>query len=138
MLNTEAIRPDVAPKDGNFVFNIPELQAMLPDGTLDAVEPVYKELPEWKESPEDARARYKQIITELANRYPLENLLLVAHGEGVGTSVSAFSVDKTVYEVEYCAYSGLRRHIVYGGQSFKAGDFQVFSQSGIATISDAP
>jgi len=45
MLNREAIRSDCAPKDGNFGFNISELEAMLPTGTVDhAVKPVYEEV----------------------------------------------------------------------------------------------
>lgn len=45
MLNREAIRPNVAPKDGNFDFNISELEALLPAGTVDhAVEKVYPEV----------------------------------------------------------------------------------------------
>lgn len=42
MLNKEAIRPNVAPKDGEFGFNISELEALLPAGTVDnSLEKVY-------------------------------------------------------------------------------------------------
>ncbi|PPS00202.1 hypothetical protein GOBAR_AA20466 [Gossypium barbadense] len=42
MLNKEAIRVDVAPKDGNFGFDIPLLENMFPIGTLDpSLERVY-------------------------------------------------------------------------------------------------
>lgn len=45
MLNREAIRPNVAPKDGDFGFNISELEAVLPAGTVDhSVEKVYPEV----------------------------------------------------------------------------------------------
>lgn len=45
MLNREAIRADSAPKDGNFGFSISELQALLPDGTVDtSVTRVYEEV----------------------------------------------------------------------------------------------
>ena len=45
MLNSEAIRPNVAPKDGKFSFNISELAAMLPAGTVDySAEKVYSEV----------------------------------------------------------------------------------------------
>lgn len=45
MLNTEAIRPGLAPKDGNWGFNISELEGKFPAGTVDnTVEPVYKEV----------------------------------------------------------------------------------------------
>lgn len=45
MLNKEAIRLDVAPKDGNFGFDISECEAKLPAGTVDhSVERVYEEV----------------------------------------------------------------------------------------------
>jgi len=45
MLNNEAIRPGLEPKDGDFGFNISELEAMLPAGTVDStVERVFKEV----------------------------------------------------------------------------------------------
>lgn len=45
MMNREAIRPNVAPKDGNFSFNISELEGLLPAGTVDHnVEKVYPEV----------------------------------------------------------------------------------------------
>lgn len=45
MLNKEAIRNNVAPKDGNFGFNTSELEALLPAGTVDnSVKPVYEQV----------------------------------------------------------------------------------------------
>ena len=45
MLIREAIRPELAPKDGNFDFNLSELEAMLPVGTVDhTVERIYSEV----------------------------------------------------------------------------------------------
>ena len=45
MLNREAIRPNVAPKDGKFSINISELEAMLPAGTVDhSAQKVYSEV----------------------------------------------------------------------------------------------
>lgn len=45
MMNTQAIRHYVAPKDGKFDFDISKLEAMLPEGTVDrTVTPVYKEV----------------------------------------------------------------------------------------------
>ncbi|XWS77296.1 hypothetical protein CRYUN_Cryun01aG0249000 [Craigia yunnanensis] len=45
MLSRAAIRLDVAPKDGIFCFDVPQLEALLPSGTLDhTVERVYKEV----------------------------------------------------------------------------------------------
>lgn len=45
MMSRMAIRPEVAPKDGNWGFDIAEREAMLPAGTVDNnVERVYKEV----------------------------------------------------------------------------------------------
>ncbi|XP_022769658.1 uncharacterized protein LOC111313260 [Durio zibethinus] len=140
MLSREAIRLDVAPKDGIFRFNVPQLEALLPSGTLDhTVEPVYKELPRWEETVMGTRTRYEQIIKALADKYPSENLLLVTHGEGVGVSVSGFLGDVTVIEVGYCAYSELRRPISFKDESFTAGNFEVLTktdQTGVTFIFD--
>uniref|UniRef100_A0A5B6ZQ50 Phosphoglycerate mutase family protein n=1 Tax=Davidia involucrata TaxID=16924 RepID=A0A5B6ZQ50_DAVIN len=140
MLNREAIRPGMAPKDGNFGFNISELEAKLPAGTVDqSVERVYQELPHWEETVMGARARYEKVIKALADKFPSENLLLVTHGEGIGVAVSAFLKDTTVYEVEYCAYSHSRRPIFFGqNQSFTAGEFEVLIRGGQTGISYCP
>lgn len=37
-------------------------------------------MPEWEESVSQTRARYEQIIKDLADKHPSENLLLVTHG----------------------------------------------------------
>ncbi|KAK8487865.1 hypothetical protein V6N11_047422 [Hibiscus sabdariffa] len=125
MLNKEAIRFDVAPKDGNFRFDVPQLESMLPSGTLDpSVERVYKELPQWEETVTGSRNRYEQVIKALADKYPSENLLLVTHGEGVGVSISGFLEHTTVVEVEYCAYSELRRSISSKNGLITAGNFE--------------
>ncbi|KAK8479928.1 hypothetical protein V6N11_014289 [Hibiscus sabdariffa] len=129
MLNTLAIRRDVAPKDGIFHFDVPKLEALLPSGTLDpTVEPVYKEVPQWGET--DPTSRYEQTIKALADTYPTENLLLVTHGEGVSVSVSSFLEDITVIEVDYCAYSELRRPVSWRNASVTAGNFEVLTKSG--------
>ncbi|KAL6124532.1 hypothetical protein ACLB2K_077044 [Fragaria x ananassa] len=134
MLNKEAIRGDVAPKDGNWGFNIPELEAKFPGGMVDrTVERVYKELPQWGESVMDARSRYANVVQALADKYPTENLLLVTHGEGVGTSITAFLEGATVYEAEYCAYSKLRRPI--NDPSPTAGKFEVLTNIGQTGLS---
>ncbi|XVE74083.1 hypothetical protein DITRI_Ditri11bG0170700 [Diplodiscus trichospermus] len=131
MLNRQAIRLDVAPKDGIFRFDVPQLEALLPSGTLDhTVERVYKELPRWEEEVRDTRDRYEEIIKALADKFPSENLLLVTHGEGVGVSVSGFLEDMTVLEVDYCAYSELRRPISCKNEKFTAGKFEVLTKSG--------
>ncbi|KAB2056144.1 hypothetical protein ERO13_A11G076800v2 [Gossypium hirsutum] len=131
MLNKTAIRIDVAPKDGIFRFDVPQLEALLPSGTVDpTVEPVYKELPQWEETVWDARSRYERIIKALADKYPSQNLLLVTHGEGVGVSVSAFKEDTDVIEVDYCAYSELTRQVSLKNESFSAGNFEVLTESG--------
>ncbi|KAI3439730.1 uncharacterized protein J3R85_004368 [Psidium guajava] len=137
MLNKEAIR--FHPKDGDWGFDIAELEAMLPMGTVDhTVERVYKQMPQWEETVLGARARYGQIIVALADKYPSENLLLVTHGEGVGVSVSAFLKDATVYEVEYCAYSILERPIFLEDESFTAGNFELLANPGQTGISYLP
>lgn len=51
-------------------------------------------------------------------------------GEGVGVSVSAFLEDTTVIEVDYCAYSELRRPVSWKNESFSAGNFEVLTKSG--------
>ncbi|XP_071723517.1 uncharacterized protein [Rutidosis leptorrhynchoides] len=126
MLNREAIRPSVAPKDGDFGFNISELEATFPAGIVDnSVKRVYQELPRWEETVLGAKSRYAKIIKTLADMYPSENLLLVTHGEAVGIAVSTFLEEATVYEVEYCAYAELRRQINFENESFTAGNFEV-------------
>ncbi|XP_050386347.1 uncharacterized protein LOC126802717 [Argentina anserina] len=136
MLNREAIRGDIAPKDGNWGFNIPELEAKFPEGTVDrTVERVYKQLPQWGESVMDARSRYANVVEALADKYPTENLLLVTHGEGVGSSITAFLEGATVYEAEYCAYSKLRRPIFCNDQSTTAGKFEVLTNIGQTGVS---
>ncbi|KAL6560382.1 hypothetical protein OROGR_003941 [Orobanche gracilis] len=136
MMNSIAIRDPVAPKDGVFSFSIPDCKAVLPAGTIDnTVEMVYKELPRWQETLEGARARYLEVIKALADKYPSENLLLVTHGEGVGSAASGFLQDVTVCEVEYCAYSVLGRPMASReNQSLTAsGDF-VVSPKGLVGI----
>ncbi|KAL5538192.1 hypothetical protein UlMin_045527 [Ulmus minor] len=82
MLNSAAIRPQSAPTNGDFGFNVEELEALFPAGIVDrSVEPVYKELPKWQEPSDVARNRYAQVIKALADKYPKENLLLVTHGK---------------------------------------------------------
>lgn len=45
MMNSLAIRSNVAPKDGVFSFDISQCKSALPAGTIDnAVEMVYKEV----------------------------------------------------------------------------------------------
>lgn len=125
MMNLRAIRPNVAPKDGVFNFNLSQCEAVLPTGTIDhAAEQLHKQLPEWQETIEGARARYLEVIKALADKYPSENLLLVTHGEGLGAAVCGFMKEvEAVRQPEYCAYSHSRRPIVFGeNQSFTAGD----------------
>ncbi|WCJ22972.1 Phosphoglycerate mutase family protein [Euphorbia peplus] len=128
MMNTQAIRHDFAPKDGDFRFDIREVEALLPAGTVDhSVKPVCEELPEWEETVAETRSRYEYVFKALADKYPSENLLLVTHGEGVGVSISAFLKDTTVYEVDYCAYSELRRKVFQKDESSLTGDFEVLT-----------
>nr|GMD05308.1 Ubiquitin-associated and SH3 domain-containing protein [Ipomoea batatas]GMD29798.1 Ubiquitin-associated and SH3 domain-containing protein [Ipomoea batatas] len=133
MLNTIAIRPKVAPKDGDFKFVISQCETHLPPGTIDhTAEQVYKKLPEWQETQADARARYLEVLRALADKYPSENLLLITHGEGVLSVASAF-MEGDIKWVEYCGYSHLRRAISPAGescQSFAGEDFTAQSEFG--------
>ncbi|CAM8935478.1 unnamed protein product [Rhodiola kirilowii] len=116
VLNSLAIRASSAPTNGEWGFKIPELEALFPDGTVDhSVKPVYKELPKWEEDPACARKRYVEVINALADKYPMENLLLVTHGEAVGVAVSAFlkDVEAEVHEVDYCAHAHLKRSVTF-------------------------
>lgn len=133
MLNLVAIRPAAAPKDGDFKFSISQYESELPVGTVDnTVEPVYKKLPEWEETLESARARYVEVVKALADKYPSENLLLVTHGEGVGSIFTELNKDATVLEVEYCGHLYAKRNIHFGEkQSFTAGEFVYEKQTGI-------
>ncbi|CAJ1948145.1 unnamed protein product [Sphenostylis stenocarpa] len=132
MMSRAAIRLEAVPKDGNWGFDIPEIEAMLPAGTVDKnVERVYKTLPQWEEDPNlHTRPRYKQIVKDLADKYHTENLLLVTHGEGVGVAYSSFVKGVEVYEVDYCGYVQLRRPIFKKDQSFTAGEFEALVHNG--------
>ncbi|CAJ1779755.1 unnamed protein product [Sphenostylis stenocarpa] len=131
MMNNKAIRPNVAPKDGNMRFDIAECEAMLPHGIVDRnVKRVYKELPQWGESDLEAEERYKQLIKDLADKYPTENLLFVTHGEGVKVAVSSVRKDVAVNEVEYCGYVELRRPIFKKNHTFTFGEFDLLTLSG--------
>ncbi|XP_043697525.1 uncharacterized protein LOC122648360 [Telopea speciosissima] len=140
VLSSEAISSDLTPKDGNWDFDISKLEEMLPAGTVDhSAERVYQELPKWEESLMDARARYRQVIQTLADKYPHENLLFVTHGEGVGIAVSSFMKDVTVYEVEYCGYAHTRRAITFKDeQTFTSCKFEVSTMGSESGISYCP
>ncbi|KAJ7962063.1 Phosphoglycerate mutase family protein [Quillaja saponaria] len=139
IMNRGAIHLDVAPKDGNWGFDISELEAMLPSGTVDdKVERVYKELPKWEETLPCTRSRYAQIFKVLADKYPTDNLLLLAHGEAVNVAVSEFKKDVNIYQVSYCAYAELKRPIFKKNQSFAAGDFTVLTNSGQTGVTYFP
>ncbi|KFK35249.1 hypothetical protein AALP_AA5G260200 [Arabis alpina] len=134
MLNSIAIRHEIAPKDGKFEFMISDLEAMFPDGMVDrSVEPVYKEMPQWEETVQGCTDRFLGLVKSLADKYPSENLLLVTHGEGVRTTFATFKgVD--VYDVEYCACAELRREVSSQVGFTKAGDFEVITSLGQAGI----
>ncbi|KAF4402353.1 hypothetical protein CsatB_003328 [Cannabis sativa] len=139
MLNNEAIRPQSAPRDGEFGFKVSELEALFPAGTVDrSVEPVYNEMPKWPEQVSQSRNRYAHVVKALADKYPTENLLLVTHGEGVGVALSEFMKGVTVYEVEYCAYALLKRPIFNIDESYTAGEFQVETHRGHTGIRYIP
>ncbi|KAL2536547.1 Phosphoglycerate mutase family protein [Forsythia ovata] len=140
MMNLRAIRPNVAPNDGVFDFNLPQCEAVLPSGTIDhAAEQLHKQLPEWQETLEGARGRYLEVIKALADKYPSENLLLVTHGEGVVAAVCGFLQEvKMVRQVEYCAYSHSRRPIEFSeNKSFTAGDLVGLHEGQVGITYDA-
>ncbi|XP_022145524.1 uncharacterized protein LOC111014950 [Momordica charantia] len=142
MLTNVAIKPDLAPKDENWDFSIPQLEAIFPTGIVNvdrSIERVYKEMPPWEGSAEVTRTRYVQLFHTLADKYPSENLLLVTHGEGVGVAVSEFKENTTVYGVEYCAFVELRRPVFQRGYSFVFGKFEAIlreEQGGIKFIEE--
>ncbi|EPS70651.1 hypothetical protein M569_04108, partial [Genlisea aurea] len=125
VMNSLTIRDSVAPKDGIFSFDLEDCKAALPSGTLDpSAEMIYREHPRWQETVEGARSRYLEVIKTLADEYPLENLLIVTHGEGVGAAVSGFYDGLMAYEVEYCGYLISRRSVVVrDGRLITAGEF---------------
>ncbi|XP_042480202.1 uncharacterized protein LOC122061086 [Macadamia integrifolia] len=109
-LSTEAIKTELLPKDGKFVYEMSKLEEMLPAGTVDSsVEHVYQGMPKWGESKTDVRDRYQGIIKALAEKYPHENLLLVTHAEALVVAISALLENVAVSGVEYCAYLHSRR-----------------------------
>ncbi|CAI8612421.1 unnamed protein product [Vicia faba] len=140
MLNTIAIRVNVAPEDGKFSFDISQLETIFPNGTVDNnnVEMVYKELPKWEESVSQASVRYQQTITNLADKYPTENLLLVTHGEGTQVALSSYTKDVVEHKVKYCGYVQLTRPIFKNDHSFVGGKFNLethIGQNGVNYIS---
>ncbi|PIA61763.1 hypothetical protein AQUCO_00200034v1 [Aquilegia coerulea] len=140
ILSKEAIRSEFVPKNGNWGFNISDLEAKFPSGTVDStVGHVYQEMPKWEESLQDARARYVRVIRALADKFPSENLVLVTHGEGVGVAISAFLKDTSVYEVDYCAYAHLQRQISFSSnKAITAGSFDVVTRNGQSGIGFMP
>ncbi|WOL15960.1 hypothetical protein Cni_G24742 [Canna indica] len=127
MLNSRAIG-NRAPKDKKWFPNVSELEALLPAGTLDhSAVRVYKEMPQWEEPVVDARNRYVTVIHALADKYPNENLLLVSHGEAVGSAITSLKQDTVVFEVEYCACCHLQRKIVSNPSE---STFKLLTESG--------
>ncbi|KAL8142622.1 hypothetical protein V2J09_015654 [Rumex salicifolius] len=133
MFNRIAIRPQQVPKDQIFHFDMSELEGLLPVGTIDhTAEQIYKELPRWEETQDDAGARYKHVIQALADKYPTENLLLVTHGEGVVISVASFLNGAVAHQIDYCGYSHAKRRIVFKEHNLhEAGGFEMVTLSGI-------
>ncbi|KAI5430452.1 hypothetical protein KIW84_034869 [Lathyrus oleraceus] len=129
MLNRINIRRNIAPKDGNFSFGISQLEAMFPNGSVDNnYQMVYKE----------AKVRYQETITNLADKYPTENLLLVTHGEGTQVALSSFTKDVVEHKVKYCGYVQLRRPIFVNNHSFIGGKLNLqthIGQNGVTYIS---
>ncbi|RVW62377.1 hypothetical protein CK203_062127 [Vitis vinifera] len=155
MMSREAIRLELAPKDGNWGFNVSELEAMLPAGTVDTtVERVYQELPQYEEGVPGSRIRYEKVIQALQinslqktccwshmglqDAFVSVALTLNLVGR-CWVSISAFMKDATVYEVDYCAFSTLKKTIFFGNnESFTAGNFQALTKHGQTGISYYP
>ncbi|CAN6836906.1 unnamed protein product [Brassica oleracea var. botrytis] len=130
ILNTVAIKSEVAPKDGKFDFKISDLQAMFPEGTVDInVDMACKELPQWEESAAGFKERYVSTLKVLADKYPSENLLLVTHWGGVGTILYKYFNDATKYLVDYCGCVELRRQVSNNNES---EEFEVVTSHGVA------
>ncbi|KAF9594095.1 hypothetical protein IFM89_027386 [Coptis chinensis] len=130
-----------APEHGkNVGFNVSELEAMFPDGTVETMEPICNQLPDWHERPESAKLRYATVIRSLAKRFPYENLLLVTHKMGVKTAVSSFRKDKYVYDVDYCGYSHLKRRIFRSPNKkyLFTGVYDVTTKSGESGVKFCP
>ncbi|KAL4178523.1 hypothetical protein AMTRI_Chr13g115470 [Amborella trichopoda] len=106
-----SIKPEVIPKDGNWFPDVSELEALLPQGIVDrSVECVYPELPQWEEEQKVSCRRLKRVIRSLADKFPKENLLLIAHVAGVAVGMRAFSKRPVIVDkVGYCSYACLQR-----------------------------
>ncbi|GAA0148998.1 hypothetical protein LIER_36844 [Lithospermum erythrorhizon] len=137
MLNSRAITPEKAPKDGIFSFDIPYCESILPAGTIDHnVEPIYKEMPKWEETVEETLARYVQTTKALADKYLPENLLLVTHAAGVLSVLQELKGGADGAQVEYCGYLYLKRPIYPGeNKTFTAGQFELVGLDGVNVIS---
>ncbi|KAK9120818.1 hypothetical protein Syun_018435 [Stephania yunnanensis] len=99
IFSTKGIRVDRIPKDGEWSFNISELEAMMPAGTVD---------------------RTVECVDEKTNQ------TFAYAGKGVRAVISAFLPDVMVYVVEYCAYSHQQRRISFNSDNkFTAGNFEV-------------
>ncbi|KAL0866901.1 hypothetical protein Bca101_046019 [Brassica carinata] len=130
ILNTVAIKSEVAPTDGKFDFKISDLQAMFPEGTVDInVDMACKELPQWEESAEGFKERYVNTLKVLADKYPSENLLLVTHWGGVSTILYKYFKDAAKYLVDYCGSVELRRQVSKNNES---EEFEVVTSHGVA------
>ncbi|KAI5430450.1 hypothetical protein KIW84_034869 [Lathyrus oleraceus] len=96
------------------------------------------QLPKWEESVTQAKVRYQETITNLADKYPTENLLLVTHGEGTQVALSSFTKDVVEHKVKYCGYVQLRRPIFVNNHSFIGGKLNLqthIGQNGVTYIS---
>ncbi|XP_078440094.1 uncharacterized protein LOC144710251 isoform X1 [Wolffia australiana] len=142
VMSSRAINVDRVPQDGKWFPDISELESFLPAGTVDhsSERMCHQTLPPWEEELGKARMRYKKVITAIADKYPNENILLITHGEGVGTSIASFMVGYEAWEVDFCAFSHLQRKIHFTdstglcAEPFKVLDEEV-GQNGIQIYS---
>ncbi|CAH2063388.1 unnamed protein product [Thlaspi arvense] len=133
VLNTVAIKSEVAPKDGNLDFKFSDLESMFPEGTVDHnVDMVYKELPQWGETVDGFKYRYVHTLKALADKYPSENLLLVTHWGGVSATLYKYFKDETKYLVDYCGCVDLRRQISNKDGISETVEFEVVTSHGVS------
>ncbi|KAI6706521.1 hypothetical protein NL676_009483 [Syzygium grande] len=143
LFNIIAIRrPPPSPENhGDWGFNIPEIEALIPPATLDhTVKPVFNELPQWGETEPKARDRYLHCIHSLADSYPSENLLLITHAEAVKVAVLTHLEDAARFEIktDYCGYVQLRRQVDKSSDAFEAGEFQLLASHGQTGVNCLP
>lgn len=65
--------------------------------------------PDFPETIESAHERYTTAFEDISLRFPGENVLVVSHGEAVGSAVSSMLPQVLVYEVLHCGFASMYR-----------------------------